>query len=376
MVASEKLIANFLFLYRIMFYKSLLKLKSCFICSSIFLSVFTFTFATENSILFLKDTLNKASKGDYLITTQNKTYTLFHIYDKSENKLTIEEITLSKKEYEAQNTHWNEWLIKGGKGHTAWVMYEIDLDSGNILDFYSFTHQNWQNSFKEEHFFPTLIQLKFALSSENSRRKAGPPPPPGLIDERPYWQPPLIFNGQTIKDVPCYSWTTFWPNDNTELAGKKIEIYMPQENRKIPSYFPYWLQISHSFGVIKIRVVDSGINMLSPKTSFPRKPPEFTALSYSQTGDLIFQLKNFYHDRYFSLYAAIPDHYPRDLISLPYKIDQLDDDGTVLITVLTQDLKNKLSASDNYYFSFIPKDLNYPAIETPEPIKLPKYVFQ
>ena len=44
--------------------------------------------------IYLRDNLKKAKKGDYIVTTQSKNYTLLHIYDKQDSSLSIEEITV------------------------------------------------------------------------------------------------------------------------------------------------------------------------------------------------------------------------------------------------------------------------------------------
>jgi hypothetical protein len=71
-------------------------------------------------------------------------------------------------------------------------------------------------------------------------------------------------DGNNIPAVPFEAWQTHWPKDGTDLSGKSIEVYVPQENDKYPSYFPYWLQISGMVGNAKVRIVDSGSYMNSP----------------------------------------------------------------------------------------------------------------
>ena len=38
-----------------------------------------------------------------------------------------------------------------------------------------------------------------------------------------------------------------------------------QKNQNYPSYFPYWLQVNGVAGKAKIRIIDSGSNLKSPK---------------------------------------------------------------------------------------------------------------
>lgn len=219
--------------------------------------------STENEI-YLRDNLKRAQKGDFIVTTQGKSYTLFHIFDKKNDTLTIEEITIPTSKVNLKNFSWRQLVYQGATGNTAWVTYCINLTTGQMCDFFSYTKNEWCNISQSDNFLSTLLNLRLYRVAKSDRRKIGHPPPPGTIDLRRTWQPQMTVDGRHIEGVAFDAWKTKWPKDNGELSGKTIEVYVPEENDKYPSYFPYWLQISGMIGKAKVRIIDSGTGLVSP----------------------------------------------------------------------------------------------------------------
>ena len=218
--------------------------------------------------LFLRDNLRKANEGDYLVICFNKTDTLMHIYDKKDPILTVEEITIPESLRNKSRLNWRNWIQAGAPGHTSWVMYEINTSTGEMLRYYSFSKQGWFEISDSDNFLSKLLNLKLIPIPEKQRKRIGPKP--SGPDFRSVWQPLMIIDGNTIKNVPFDAWRTMWPKDCSELSGKTIEIYLPQNSEKYPSYFPYWLQVDNAIGKTKIRIIDSGLNLKSPKPSLDR----------------------------------------------------------------------------------------------------------
>ncbi len=106
----------------------------------------------------------------------------------------------------------------------------------------------------------------YALDSPHIPKNGdfGPKPFSGP-DMRPVWQPRLIIEGKPDDGVAFDAWRADWPRDGSDLSNKTIEIYLPKDNQSYPSYFPYWLQINGTAGKAKIRIIDSGSNLQSPK---------------------------------------------------------------------------------------------------------------
>jgi hypothetical protein len=205
---------------------------------------------------FLRDNLQKALPGDYIVTSSCKTETLFHIYAKNDHTLTIEEISVPESK-RPKGISWKQWVVNQAPGNTNWVMYEINLHTGQMGRYYSFTKKNWFEIPEADNFLGKLLSLKFMSIDSKLRKRMGPKAPAGP-DQRPFWQPTMIVEGQKKQGVLFHAWQTRWPRDNSDLAGKIIEIYTPQDTNRYPSYFPYWLQINGVTGKAKIRIIDSG----------------------------------------------------------------------------------------------------------------------
>ncbi len=214
---------------------------------------------------FLKDNMQKAQPGDYLVVSSNKTQTLMHIYDKQNQVLTIEEIAVPEGRGPEQN-NWKDWVQQLAPGNTTWVMYDIDLRTGQMLRYYSFTKKGWYEIPEADNFLSKLLNLRLSKISDTIRKRVGPKPFSGP-DWRPLWQPRMVVEGHTIKGVNFEAWRTKWPRDGGDLSGKTIEIYLPQDSQLYPAYFPYWLQINGAIGKAKIRVIDSGSQLHSPQPS-------------------------------------------------------------------------------------------------------------
>jgi len=214
--------------------------------------------------MLLRNNLVRAQAGDYLVTMQNKNYTVLLIQGKQKEQLTIEEVTVPMARIPSQAFSWRSWLANGAPGHTCWVIYTIDLPTGTMQHTYSYTRKEWISIPKSQNFLSTLLNLNLQQIPLNERKKIGPPPLFGSKDQRAIWQPHLIIDGKAVQGVAFDGWRTRWPKDGSELADKTIEVYLPQKNEGYPSYFPYWLQISGMLGKAKVRIVDSGSGLLLP----------------------------------------------------------------------------------------------------------------
>lgn len=209
--------------------------------------------------LALKNHLAKAKAGDYLVTIQNKNYTILLIRSATPGQLSVEEITVPVVRIRKQTDFsWKKWLQQGASKHTSWLMYRINMPEGLIQQVYSYTKNEWVTMPESQNFLSILLNLRFQPIPLDERKRVGPPHPSDREDRRPLWQPQLIVEGRIIPDVLFNGWRACWPKDGSELSGKMIEIYLPKEEGKYPSYFPYWLQVIGMTGKAKARIVDSG----------------------------------------------------------------------------------------------------------------------
>ena len=215
--------------------------------------------------LFLRDNLQRAQPGDYIVVSSNKTQTLMHIHAKQNQILTIEEIAVPECKRSSELS-WKEWINQGAPENTSWVMFDIDLRDGQMIRYYSFTKKNWFEIPDADNFLSKLLNLKFTKIPDSLRKRVGPKPISGP-EWRPFWQPRMIVEGRSIQGVVFDAWRTKWPRDGSDLSGRTIEVYLPRDSQRYPAYFPYWLQINGALGKAKIRIIDSGNQLQSPKPS-------------------------------------------------------------------------------------------------------------
>jgi hypothetical protein len=187
-----------------------------------------------------------------------------HIYDKTPSMITIEEIVVPENRRPSL-ANWKEWVTQGAPGNTSWVMYEIDLMTGQMGRYYSFTKRNWFQIPDSDNFLSKLLNLKLTPIPDRMRKRVGSKC--SGPDMRPLWHPRMIVDGKVINGVEFGAWRTDWPKDGSDLSNKTIEIYLPSASSHYPAYFPYWLQINGVAGKAKIRIIDSGRDLKSPQPS-------------------------------------------------------------------------------------------------------------
>lgn len=214
--------------------------------------------------LHLIDNLRKAQPGDFIVSAQNKNYSVLHIWSKNQNTMAIEEISISAAKVPRKNFSWRAWVAQGAPHNSSWIIYVIDLQNGQPLETYALTRQGWVPVSHRENMLSTLFHLQLASIPLPQRKRVGAGLPFTPRQQRALWQPTLVFDGNTIEGIHFDGWKTQWPKDGSELSGMMIEAYLPEAGSGYPSYFPYWLQISGAIGCAKIRIVDTGTKLNSP----------------------------------------------------------------------------------------------------------------
>lgn len=224
------------------------------------------------SSIILREQIQKAKAGDFVVLSQGKNNVLLHINHKDNHDVFIEEITIPV----ALMNHvhnWKTWIYEGAYHHTSWILYKINLSNGNLEKAYSVTKNSWIDPSNGSWFLPTLLKLKMNEVSEEKRSKVGLAPIGGSPDFREVWNPKVFFEGKEVSKVKFNAYKTSWPQDNSELSGKIIEVYLPAEKGAYPSYLPYWIQVKGNIGRVAVRVIDSGVDLVSPFKSFSKFNP-------------------------------------------------------------------------------------------------------
>lgn len=220
-------------------------------------------FNSVSAEAYLRSQLQQAHPGTYVVTAQNKNYTVLHIYEKNGSLLTLEEITVPMPRMKQWSASWREWVAQGAPAHTNWVLYKVNLDTGEMGECYSMMQRRWISIPQQDQFLPTLLNLQLDPIPDGERRKVGPPPVSGSPDYRPVWQPKMVVDGKTIPGVSFRGWRAHWPQDGTALSGKMIDLYVPENNQYYPAYFPYWLQVRGTAGQATVHIIDSGKQLRS-----------------------------------------------------------------------------------------------------------------
>ncbi len=222
----------------------------------LFLILIPFFIYSEGDTLLLRDNLQNALEGDYIVTYQNRNYTVLLVSDKQKDIITIEEVTVPDRTCNGY-TDWKKWVEDSAPGNTSWVMYTIDIPSGKMLKYYNFYYQAWYDMSEANVFLSKLLNLQLTKVPVNERKTVG-------VTRSKLWQPALVVDGKQIPNVPFDAYTTRWPKDGSELSDRIVLIYLPEESAKYPSYFPYWLQVNGTIGKAQVRIVDSGRKLTSP----------------------------------------------------------------------------------------------------------------
>ncbi len=336
---------------------------------NLFISVLTIAvFGLSGEQIFLRDNLSRANVGDFIVTGQNRTYTLLLIADKTPQTILIQEITVPEGRFPPDMPSWRDWVMQGAPGHTGWVAYELEPQSGRLLETFSYTKNSWCDLPSADSFLGTLVNLPLTLMPEQSRRRIGRAPNDGHADRRGVWQPSLVVDGQTVPHASFRAWRTYWPNDGGELAGKQLEIYLPTEEGRYPSYFPYWMQVSGVVGKAKMRIIDSGTALRSPAPPMPRRPLAFTNNGRFERGNLHLWLKTrpYYSD--FTL-VAIEAGAEKKITPLPFSVRPTEENDTLFFEVPGRVLADKLTPGKAYRFAIQSWKHPNSGAETSDPIR-------
>lgn len=217
--------------------------------------------------LTLKEKLYNAEEGSFLVMDQNKTYTLLYIQCNDQTRVVLEEVSIPEALLPKPWMGWKCWFEQGAPGNTSWTRAVLHLESALFEEMYSFTRGSFVNLSCLDPFLTTLLTLPFTLVPEKERRHIGLPPGHNKPDHRPLWHPRLITNGCQVSNIYFTCWFTRWPNDGSELARKKIFVYLPEKRDELayPTFFPYLVEIEGKVGSIKLRIIDSGTKAVSPR---------------------------------------------------------------------------------------------------------------
>lgn len=219
--------------------------------------LFLLFFWIHASATTLKEKLQQGAVGDYVVTKQEKNLSLLRIQEITPTILILEEISAPLSLLDPQ-CDWQDWIDKGAPGYSGWLIYEIDLRTGKLIQCFSPPQGTWITL--EEPFLPKILNLPLNATPADKRRRIGPAPQAGETDQRALWSPSPIFDGKKLPRPECEALETLWPKDGSNLSLCRLEFYF------LPGFpFPCWIEASNGHFTFKMHAVASGKNLLKKK---------------------------------------------------------------------------------------------------------------
>lgn len=307
------------------------------------------------SVLFgvearLKERIEKAKTGDYVVVEAGKTVTLLAIRANNGSTLIFEEISAPLQNLKKLPTSWSDWIKAKAPGHTSWSMTELDLKTGQILECYSYSRSSWVKLSQQESLFASLLLLPMKAVPQKELRRIGPPPLDGEADHRKVWIPPLVFEGNKIENVSFEAFGVTWPQDGSELANKDAILYFDKEKR---SPLPFWIQIETSHLTAALKTVDSGKNLASIYRSLPRRVPEFIGMPQHTKNGLKLTLKSPKYYRQFELFAVDVTNKQKQLCPINHSLTEINEE-LLTVEIDREELEENLQADHRYTWLIVP----------------------
>jgi hypothetical protein len=248
----------------------------------------------------LADRVLEGMPGDYMVTEQDRNYSLLLLRESREGSLLFEEVSVPSHMINKSSINWKEWMTKGAPGHSSWIQYEIDPKTFELLEAYSFSKKGWLYLDESDHFLSKLLSLPLTKIEEGDRKKIGPAPKEDDQDRRKVWNPPFMQEGEKIK-ASTEAWKACWPEDSSLLSSCQITLYFPPKEL---SAFPSWIEANNGHFSYSIKMIDSGKQMTSSLTRrLPHRPPQMFKHIQKSTSHIEIPIKASPYYKSFSLFA-------------------------------------------------------------------------
>ena len=311
----------------------------------------------------MADRLFEAEKGEYIVTLQDKNYSLLLVRDIQKNSILLEEVSIPSDDINASTMDWKSWMELGAPGHSSWIQYEIDPTTLKLIECYSFSKKGWLYLEESEHFLSRLLSLTLSKIPSEERKKIGLSPKQEEIDQRPLWNPPFFSKGKKNK-IACEAWKSYWPKDDTLLSSCQIIMYFPS---KEISSFPLWIEASNGHFSYAIRVIDSGKQLTSfIKSSLPRRPPQFLKAMEKKENSLRLSIKSPAYYKNFSLFAFDLLHLHDRIGPIPFELKQGTSKELAFLDISLSTLESSLVKGHRYKWILIPEYTPASPVESEE----------
>lgn len=318
--------------------------------------------------LTLADKLKKSHEGDFIVTEQDKTYSLLAIRSIYQDRLLLEEIAAPVSVL-SRTPSWQTWISEGAPGHTSWIMYEIDMETCSLIEAYSFTKKGFLFLDHSQHFLSRLLSLNLRKVPDLDRKKTGPAPHADEIDRRKIWNPTVKINGIKTK-IECDAWKTVWPKDDSLLSGCHLQLYFG--TGQTPFELPFWIEASNGHYTHAIKTVDSGRGLSSPiRGKLPRRTPKLTLINKSD--EIIrFTLKSPAYYTHFQLFAFDIIKPYENIGPFSHLQVQSAEKEVLFLDVSQKEIDGFLKKGHRYKWIIIPQGSDLVSIESEDFFQWPK----
>ncbi len=297
--------------------------------------------------VMLKDKLMSAHAGDFVVTEQNKIYSVLVVRNISQNSIELEEISVPAGSINLKKTTWRKWLDNKAPGNSSWMLYQINFIEEKLQESFSFSQNKWLYTDDTDYLLAKLLTLPLTPVPDSERRRIGPPPSDNEQDRRGLWNPPMVREGGKTKKPKYDVYSGRWPKDSSQLSECNILFYFDSENPSFP--FPYWLELSNGYISLKLRTVDSGATLQSPLAQVTL-PPHFNFAGPIHTikEGLFLTLMTLSDDAIPQLYARDLDDSKSPLLLVDFKKTNTEQRGLVHFEVTKKTLSNRLKPGHTY----------------------------
>lgn len=307
------------------------------------------------------DKLLEASSGDYIVTEQDKNYSLLLLREKKTESVVFEEVSIPCNKIHLAGMDWEDWMTLGAPEHSSWIQYEIDLHNFKLIECYSVSKRGWLQMDESEHFFSKLLSLSLVQIPQDERKKVGPSPTQGDIDRRPLWVPSLLISSKKTK-IPCETMKAFWPKDDSLLSSCSISLYFP--NKSLSS-FPIWIEASNGHFSYSIRGIYFGKNLKSPISySVPKRPIQILKSSEKTEATRTLTIKSPAYYQNFSIFVLDVANFSEKIGPIPFILTPGQIRDTKKMTLSQKDLQNFLKKNHRYKWRIEVDDFSKPFAES------------
>lgn len=301
----------------------------------------------------LADRVLEGEVGDYIVTEQDRNYSILLLKESGKDALLFEEISVPSHLIKRSSIDWKKWLETGAQGHTSWIQYEIDPVSFHLLEAYSFSRKGWLFLGESDHFLSRLLSLPLISISQEERKKIGPAPKEDEPDRRKTWNPPTFSNGKKVQ-TSSEAWKTVWPQDSSLLSSCQITLYFPPKDL---SSFPSWIEATNGHFSYSIKMIDSGKSMISPLTRrLPHRPPQMLKQIQKSAMNVEIPIKASPYYKSFSLFAFDLSKPSKHIGPLPFEMKKGQENDERILSLSLKDLAPFFEKNHHYKWLLQPNE--------------------